>query len=55
MLRVLLLPGIDDRHHPGSVAFLLGAAMLSAIVGCVVVGVGLEWRGRRREGRGIVG
>lgn len=34
---------------------IVGFALLSGLVGCVVLGVGLEWRDRRREGRPIIG
>lgn len=48
-----LLPGFT-QFNPWSGPFILGAVMLWLIVVCVGVGIALEWRDRRRDGRHIV-
>lgn len=49
-----VLPGFTD-FSPWSATFVLGLALSGLIVVCVVLGIGLEWRDRHREGRSIFG
>lgn len=49
----LVLPAFED-FNPWTRPFVLATVMLSVIVACAVLGISLEWRDRRREGRDIV-
>lgn len=49
-----VLPGFTEVN-PWAPTFVLGLVMSCALVVCVLLGTGLEWRDRRREGRPILG
>lgn len=48
-----VLPAFNE-FHPWSPTFVLGLVMLSIIAICVLLGIGLEWRDRHRDGRRVI-
>lgn len=52
-LRIVWSGSSELKDHDGT-RYVLASALLSITALCIVLGVGLEWRDRRREGRHIV-
>ena len=51
----IFIPGFNDWRHAGWPVRATATVMISCVLLCVALGVGLEWRDRHREGQTVFG